>query len=116
ACAILVLINALHGVSMRWGTSAPQGRPWPGDRLIQVGRTACAFPKVRGRTARISSLSTEVRGMVEAPSFVHLTDFRTAGSWVPGRFSLASFCHGYASWQPSHPLRPSWSMGRNRGM
>jgi hypothetical protein len=50
--------------------------------------------------------------MVEAPSFVHLTDFRTAGSWVPGRFSLTSFCHGYASWQPSHPLRPPWSMGR----
>jgi hypothetical protein len=50
--------------------------------------------------------------MVEAPSFVHLTDFRTAGSWVPGRFSLASLCHGYASWQPSHPLRPPWSMGR----
>jgi hypothetical protein len=44
------------------------------------------------------------------PSFVHLTDFRTAGSSVPGR--LASFCHGYASWQPSHPLRPPWSMGR----
>jgi hypothetical protein len=24
ACATLVLINALQGVSMRWGTSAPQ--------------------------------------------------------------------------------------------
>jgi hypothetical protein len=33
ACATLVLINALQGVSMKRGTSAPQARPEPGDRL-----------------------------------------------------------------------------------
>ena len=33
------------------------------------------------------------------------------GIWM-GHSSLISCCHGYASWQPSHPVRLPWSMGK----
>ena len=33
------------------------------------------------------------------------------GTWM-GHSCLASCCHGCASWQPSHPMRPPWSMGK----
>ena len=47
-------------------------------------------------------------------SFVHLTDFRTARSWVPGILS-GILCHGYASGSPLTPEAPL-EHGENRDM
>jgi len=56
ACATLILINALQGVSMRWGTSAPQARPWLGDRLDPGWVHSWRVPRRTRRVAWASSL------------------------------------------------------------